>query len=124
MIILDSDFILNFKNENFLILFLDIKLILDFFFFIDGGIIYKFLDILNGDIFVFVIYKGFIDDVMDYFFLYEGFDVIVFFNFLRLFKFEDVYVVIGKKGMYCFFIYKCINMLFVYCLNFLIVKIY
>lgn len=41
MIILDSDFILNFKNENFLILFLDIKLILDFFFFIDGGIIYK-----------------------------------------------------------------------------------
>lgn len=61
---------------------------------------------------------------MDYLFLYEGFDVIVFFNFLRLFKFEDVYVVIGKKGMYCFFIYKCIYMLFVYCLNFLIVKIY
>lgn len=113
MIILDSDFILNFKNENFLILFLDIKLILDFFFFIDGSIIYKFLDILNGDIFVFVIYKGFIDDIMDYLFLYEGFDVIVFFNFLRLFKFEDVYVVIGKKGMYCFFINVLICYLFI-----------
>lgn len=50
---------------------------------------------------------------MDYLFLYEGFDVIVFFNFLRLFKFEDVYVVIGKKGMYCFFINVLICYLFI-----------
>lgn len=122
MITSDSDLILNFKNENFLISSLDIKPTSDFFFFIDGGIIHKFSDIPNGDIFALATHKGFIDDIMDYSSLYEGFDVIAPSNSLRLSKPEDAYVAIGKKGMHCLLIYKCIYMLPVYCPNSPIVK--
>lgn len=75
-----------------------------FFFFIDGGIIHKFSDIPNGDIFALATHKGFIDDIMDYSSLYEGFDVIAPSNSLRLSKPEDAYVAIGKKGMHCLLI--------------------
>lgn len=104
MITSDSDLILNFKNENFLISSLDIKPTSDFFFFIDGSIIHKFSDIPNGDIFALATHKGFIDDIMDYSSLYEGFDVIAPSNSLRLSKPEDAYVAIGKKGMHCLLI--------------------
>lgn len=75
-----------------------------FFFFIDGGIFHKFLDIPNGDIFALATHKGFIDDIMDYSSLYEGFDVIAPSNSLRLSKPEDAYVAIGKKGTHCLLI--------------------
>lgn len=64
----------------------------------------KFSDIPNGDIFALATHKGFIDDIMDYSSLYEGFDVIAPSNSLRLSKPEDAYVAIGKKGMHCLLI--------------------
>lgn len=55
-------------------------------------------NIPNGDIFALATHKGFIDDIMDYSTLYEGFDVVAPSNSLRLSKPEDAYVAIGKKG--------------------------
>lgn len=100
MITSDSDLILNFKNDKFLISSLDMKPTWDSFSFL----LIFISDIPNGDIFALATHKGFIDDIMDYSSLYEGFDVIAPSNSLRLSKPEDAYVAIGKKGMHCLLI--------------------
>lgn len=90
------------KNPpNLILSILDIKPTWGPFLLFNDGIFRIFSDIPNGDIFALATHKGFIDDIMDYSTLYEGFDVIAPSNSLRLSKPEDAYVAIGKKGMHC-----------------------